>query len=298
MIKKLVASSVLGWTTLASMAAEPATTRVLVWDERQAEQLESYGGQYLGQAIASHLSTLPGFTVTEAWRDQPDEGLPEELLERTDVIIWWSHKMPRNVSEAVSQRVVKRVMDGSLSLIAVHSAHWSRPFVRLMQERAKHDVLSRIPEARQKTQSWRFTNEDPWGKVPGKSDRPTPYVTVDGQSHTLVLPACVFPTWRADGKPSQVATLRKDHPIAAGLPATWTIPQTEMYAEPFHVPEPDAVVFEETWATGERFRSGCLWTVGKGSVFYFRPGHETYPIFKQAENLRVIANAAAFLGKP
>ena len=50
-------------------------------------------------------------------------------------------------------------------------------------------------------------------------------------------------------------------PIAAGLPEKWDIPQTEMDDDPFHVPAPDAVVFEERWEKGEHFRSGCVWTV-------------------------------------
>jgi hypothetical protein len=77
----------------------------------------------------------------------------------------------------------------------------------------------------------------------------------------------------------------------------WDIPQTEMYDEPFHVPAPDAVVFEEKWDQGEHFRSGCVWTVGTGRVFYFRPGHETYPVFQQAEPLRVVENAVRWLSR-
>lgn len=42
---------------------------------------------------------------------------------------------------------------------------------------------------------------------------------------------------------------------------------------------------------GERFRHDCVWTVGKGRIFYFRPSHEIYPVFKQAEPLRVVENA-------
>ena len=55
------------------------------------------------------------------------------------------------------------------------------------------------------------------------------------------------------------------------------------------------MVFEERWDKGEWFRSGPLWKVGKGGVFYFRPGHETFPVFQQAENLRVVENAARYL---
>jgi trehalose utilization protein len=55
-------------------------------------------------------------------------------------------------------------------------------------------------------------------------------------------------------------------------------------------------VFEGRWDRGERFRSGCVWQVGQGRVFYFRPGHETYPVFKQPEPLRVLENAVRWLG--
>ena len=59
----------------------------------------------------------------------------------------------------------------------------------------------------------------------------------------------------------------------------------------FHVPAPDAVVFEERWDKGEYFRSGMTWQVGTGKVFYYRPGHETYPVYRQPEVVRVLANA-------
>ena len=132
-----------------------------------------------------------------------------------------------------------------------------------------------------------------------KAEAPlTPSLTHDGDVWRLTLPQCVFPAWRADGAPSHVTTLLPQHPIAAGLPEKWDILQTEMYGEPFHVPTPDEVVFEEKWDKGEHFRSGCVWKVGKGRVFYFRPGHETYPVYKQAEPLRVIENAVRWLGRP
>jgi trehalose utilization protein len=62
------------------------------------------------------------------------------------------------------------------------------------------------------------------------------------------------------------------------------------------VPPPDAVIFEERWETGEWFRSGSLWQLGQGKVFYFRPGHEAYPVYKDPTVMRIIENAARWLG--
>jgi trehalose utilization protein len=62
------------------------------------------------------------------------------------------------------------------------------------------------------------------------------------------------------------------------------------------VPPPDEVVLEERWATGEWSRSGAVWKAGDGRVFYFRPGHETYPVFKDANALKVEENAVVWLG--
>ena len=88
-----------------------------------------------------------------------------------------------------------------------------------------------------------------------------------------------------------------DHPIAKGIPAEFTLPDTEMYDEPFHVPAPDEVVFEERWEKGEFFRAGMVWNIGKGKLFYFRPGHETYKVFYEEIPLRIIENAIRWMGE-
>ena len=88
---------------------------------------------------------------------------------------------------------------------------------------------------------------------------------------------------------------KPDHPIVRGVPAEFEIAQTEMYDEPFHVPEPDEVILEERWNSGEWFRSGAVWKLGNGRVFYFRPGHETYPVFTQGLPLLILTNAVRWL---
>ncbi|MFO0956453.1 MAG: ThuA domain-containing protein [Isosphaeraceae bacterium] len=279
---------------VAPRADDPV--RVLVWDEQQPEQKRAYGDRFLGETIAAHLAKRPGLAVKSARLDDPDQGLGDAALDQTDVLVVWSHVRVKDQDDGRAEAVVRRVLDGKLALIALHSAHWARPFVRLMQERARADALREVPEAKRASARWVYANESPYGRPVKADDRPTPWVEeLDGNVWRLTLPQCVFPAWRADGKPSHVTTLRPDHPIAAGLPARWDIPQTEMYGGTFHVPTPDEVVFEEAWDQGERFQSGCVWKVGKGRVFYFRPGHETYPVYKQAEPLRVLENAVRWL---
>lgn len=81
------------------------------------------------------------------------------------------------------------------------------------------------------------------------------------------------------------------HPIAQGIDRYFEIPHAEMYGEPFGVPTADETVFLSWFAGGEVFRSGLTWQRGNGKIFYFRPGHETYPIYHQAEVKRVLKNA-------
>jgi len=276
--------------------AAPAPIRVLVWDERQPEQKKAYDGGFLGEAIAKHLAGLPGLAVKSVSLDSPEQGLGEATLAETDVVIFWCHKRPLEQDDARTEALVRRVMAGKTGFVALHSAHWAKPFVRLMQERAKADALAALPEAERATARWEYVNEKPYRVIPRKGAPATPYVQKLGAVWRLTLPQCVFPVYRADGAPSHVATLQPTHPLAAGLPAKWDIPQTEMYGEPFWVPTPDSVIFEEKWDKGEHFRSGSLWRVGSGDVFYFRPGHETYPVYKQAENLRVLENAVRWMG--
>lgn len=93
------------------------------------------------------------------------------------------------------------------------------------------------------------------------------------------------------GEQEQLWCVDPTHPIAAHLPEKIAIPQTEMYGEFFDIPSPDQLVFISSFDNGEVFRSGCCWQRGMGKIFYFRPGHETYPIYYQPEVLQIITNA-------
>ncbi len=273
--------------------------RVLVWDERQSQQKQVYP-DWLGNQVAAHLRTVPGLQVTSASLDDPRQGLA--TLDQTDVLVWWGHVRQMEIEAPVAQDIVRRIQDGRLQLIALHSAHWSRPFVEAMNERARTDALAALPVSERASARVIETDLFPRPLIaPKYTDRISPQAIYRRPPHgptevRLTRPNCCFPAYRGDGKPSEVVVRLPQHPIARGLPPTFTIAQTEMYDEPFHVPPPDEVVLEEHWATGEWFRSGSVWRLGRGRVFYFRPGHETYPVYFDPNALRVVANAVEWLG--
>ncbi|MBM4163581.1 MAG: trehalose utilization protein ThuA [Lentisphaerae bacterium] len=98
--------------------------------------------------------------------------------------------------------------------------------------------------------------------------------------------------WREAGEKERLWVITPGHPIAEGIGDFIELEHTEMYGEFFDIPMPDELVFISWFAGGEVFRSGCCWRRGKGKVFYFRPGHETYPIYHNQQVQQVIGNAA------
>lgn len=96
--------------------------------------------------------------------------------------------------------------------------------------------------------------------------------------------------WREANDNERIWVVEPGHPIADGLDAYIDIPAEEMYGEHFDIPAPNTLVFVSWFKGGEVFRSGCCYHRGRGKIFYFRPGHETYPTYYQAEVQQVIAN--------
>jgi len=99
-------------------------------------------------------------------------------------------------------------------------------------------------------------------------------------------------TWREAGEKERLWICHPGHPLAEGLGRSFEIPHEEMYGEPFAIPSPEEIIFLSWFQGGEAFRSGCTWRRGNGKIFYFRPGHETYPTYHQREVRRVLQNAA------
>ena len=216
---------------------------ITVWNEYRHElKDEAVRKVYpdgIHQALADHLATHDGFEVRTATLDEPEHGLSQSVLDSTDVLLWWGHMAHNDVGDEVAERVQSAVQRG-MGLIALHSAHFSKPLKRLL------------------------------GTTCGLS-------------------------WREDEMHERVWVVDPTHPVAAGIDRYFEIPHTEMYGEFFDVPTPDELVFISWFAGGEVFRSGMVWKRGRGRIFYFRPGHETFPIYYQKEVLRVIVNACRYL---
>ena len=217
-------------------------TRITVWNEfRHEKRNEGIAKIYpegIHGAIASYLGKFDDFEVRTATLDEPEHGLPDDVLNNTDVLIWWGHTAHREVKDEIVDKIHNRVLCG-MGLIALHSAHLSKIFVRLM-----------------------------------------------GTSCTL--------KWREIGEKERLWTVEPGHPIADEIGEYIELPHEEMYGERFDIPTPDALVFIGWFQGGEVFRSGCCYHRGHGKVFYFQPGHETYPTYHNPEILKIIKNAVVW----
>jgi trehalose utilization protein len=97
--------------------------------------------------------------------------------------------------------------------------------------------------------------------------------------------------WREADDRERLWVTAPGHPITEGIGEFIDIEREEMYGEYFDIPQPDTLVFVSWFTGGEVFRSGCCYTRGRGRIFYFRPGHETFPTYHHPDVQRVIANA-------
>jgi len=213
--------------------------RVTVWNEfiheRHNADVAAIYPDGIHNTIAGFLRPHPDLEVRTATLEEPEHGLTEAVCRDTDVLLWWGHAAHDRVDDAVVARVHRRVLEG-MGLVALHSAHISKVFTRVL-----------------------------------------------GASGVLI--------WREAGERERVWVTNPGHPIAAGLGDCIEIEHSEMYGEPFGIPPPEEQVFISWYEGGEVFRGGNCWRRGNGKIFYFSPGHETYPIYHHPQVQQVIANA-------
>ena len=122
-------------------AAEPIN--VVVWDEQQPRQKEAYDN-FLGNEIAKYLSSQPGLNVRSTNLSASGKGIADNVLDSCQVLVWWGHVRQAEITPAEGKQIVARIKRGQLSLIALHSAHWSTPFIEAMNARAKDDALGQV----------------------------------------------------------------------------------------------------------------------------------------------------------
>ncbi|QGQ96785.1 trehalose utilization protein ThuA [Paenibacillus psychroresistens] len=218
---------------------------IVVWNEYRHEKINQDVARIYPEGIHNVIAEYlrkENMIVGTATLDEDEHGLTDELLDKTDVLIWWGHKAHDEVQDAIIEKVYQRVLNG-MGLIVLHSGHFSKIFKKLM-----------------------------------------------GTSCDL--------KWRQAGEMERLWVTNPSHPIAEGITEYIELEQEEMYGEFFDIPEPESIVFLSWFAGGEVFRSGCTYTRGKGKIFYFRPGHETYPTYHNGQIMKVIANAARWAYSP
>ena len=211
--------------------------RVTVWNEFAHEKTDETVKSIYPDGIHGQIKNFlkDDFEVRTATLDDEECGLTQEVLDNTDVLLWWGHMRHGYVPDEVAERVYKAVISG-MGLIVLQSGHHSKIFKKLM-----------------------------------------------GTTCNLC--------WREDGDKERVWVVNPAHPIARGLGKYFELEHEEMYGEPFGIPEPDETVFLGWYEGGECFRSGVTYHRGNGKIFYFQPGHESYPTYYNENVKKVIKNA-------
>lgn len=122
---------VLSFSLRTNGAEKPQVKRcVVVWSEGTAPK-NIYPNDING-AIAEGLKDLQGWEIVKANLSDPNQGLPDSLLERADVLIWWGHQKHRQVKDQLVDKIVKRVKEDGMGFISLHSSHFAKPNRKLM----------------------------------------------------------------------------------------------------------------------------------------------------------------------
>ena len=213
--------------------------KVTVWneylDEQKKPDVVSVYPDGLHKTIAGFLNREEAIQAGVSVITDAEQGLAEDLLDATDVLVWWGHVHHDDVQDNLVKRVVDRVQRG-MGIIFLHSAHKSKPFMSLMGTTG-------------------------------------------------------FLGWREANEKSRIWVTAPNHPIADGIPPQFLLEHEEMYSEPFGIPEPDTTVFISWFEGGNVFRSGVTFQRDYGKIFYFQPGHETFPTYYDQHVQKIIINA-------
>lgn len=103
--------------------------RVTVWNEfvheRELPEIRAVYPEGIHGCLRSFLEKEQDITVRCVTLDMPNQGITQELLNNTDVLIWWSHARQEDITDE-TVRLVRNAVHSGMGLVALHSAHFSR----------------------------------------------------------------------------------------------------------------------------------------------------------------------------
>jgi trehalose utilization protein len=243
------------------------TLRVLVWDENPPHAPKELYPDGIRGAVADGLRDMDGagqFAVSTAHLDDPDQGVSDEVLANTDVLLWWGHARHGDVEDSLAKRVARRVREDGMGFVALHSAHYAKTFQQVL------NTTGHLKGGwRESTDTEEIRVCAPWHPI---ADGVEDFVLDNEEMYGAPF----------EVPPPQVLVLQSYFPLGGetfpcGI--CWTVGE--------------GIDPEFTSGPGGGKGQG----EGAGRVFYFRPGHETYGTYFDPRIRRVIYNAVRWAGR-
>jgi trehalose utilization protein len=248
--------------------AESSRVRALVWDEAPSHAPREVYPNSINGAIADGLNRVAGDRIEARVSNLEghDQGITEEALAETDVLIWWAHARHGEVTDETVERIVRRVRDDGMGFIALHSSHYAKPFKAVIQA---HGHLKGGWRENDPPESEEIRVAAPWHPI---AEGVPDFTLVQEEYYGAPF----------DVPPPLIMVFQSHFPLdgrtfPSGL--CWTVGQGKT----------------------EGFTSGPGKGVGEGEgigrVFYFRPGHEAFPTYFNPNVQRILANACLWCAK-
>ena len=103
------------------------------WGAERAEEIaRAHEGGAIHDTLKKIFEECEDLKVCHtATLETQEEGLSEEVLRDTDVLVWWAHIAHDQVSDEIARRVRDHVQKG-MGVIFLHSAHMCKPMAELL----------------------------------------------------------------------------------------------------------------------------------------------------------------------
>jgi trehalose utilization protein len=103
--------------------------KVTIYNEGVHEKKEAAIAEIYPEGIHGQLKKVLSdeFDVTTYTLETVNE-ITTEVLNNTDVLLWWGHMAHSEVKDELVERVKNRVYNDGMGFLPIHSAHHSKPF--------------------------------------------------------------------------------------------------------------------------------------------------------------------------